>query len=335
MDPDSTPSEKLIALYSLLLFSGRKFSLGDLAEKLHCSKQTVMRLTDRLESAPFGKLIRSRNGREALYEIGRPRLPKISLNAEGLQQLALCRNFILHLLPAAMREQMEATLQQASGYVPEGEDADIEAGFAQPLFKGRIDYSPFQDSLRKLTAAIRGRKICEVTYKAPRNKEKKSFAYSPKRLIAFHEAIYINGWVMDGGRTKYAEPTPLVLQRILHVEPTQRSAARLPDPPDERGEAFGLMDREVFRARIRFEAKAAAYVQEREWSAGQQIVRHRDGGITLTLQFRSPLEVIAWALSFGAAAEVLAPAWLRQKMAEQAAALAGLYGACLPGLASV
>lgn len=324
-NPDSTPSEKMIALYSMLLFSGRKFSLGNLADELQCSKQTVMRLIDKLESAPFGKLVRSREGREALYEIARPRLPKLSLNAEGLQQLALCRSFIRHLVPASMRKQADATLQQASAFVQDGEDADIDAGFAQSLFKGRIDYSPFQDSLQKLTAAIRGKKICEVAYKAPSHAEGKSFDYAPKRLIAFHEAIYVNGWVVDRGLKKYDKPTPLALQRVLGVTSTQRSAARLPETPDEHGEAFGLMDKEVFTARIRFAAKAAAYVEERTWSAEQEIVRHKDGGITLTLQSRSPEEILSWLLSFGAAAEALSPAWLREKAAEEVAALAKRY----------
>jgi predicted DNA-binding transcriptional regulator YafY len=131
---------------------------------------------------------------------------------------------------------------------------------------------------------------------------------------------------MEGSRVKYEKPTPLALHRLSGVTPTTRSGKHLPEPPAEHGESFGVMDKEVFTAKIRFAQKAAAYVAEREWSKGQKIVMHRDGGVTLTLQARSPVELTAWILGFGDAAEALSPKWLREDMAEQAAALAARYG---------
>jgi predicted DNA-binding transcriptional regulator YafY len=323
-NPDASPSEKLLALYAMLLFSGREASLSDLSRDLNCSKQVVLRLIDKLEASPFGKLMRVKRGREAVYHLDRPRLPKISLNAEGLHQLAMCRDFILHLLPETMRKQMDATLQQASAYLPEGEDPGMGTVFAQSMFKGRINYTPFQDMLQTLTQAIRERKICAVRYNS--GTETRAFEYAPVRLIAFHESIYCNGWVMDGRRAKYEKPTSLAVHRLSGVTSTARSGKHLPEPPAEHGETFGVMDQELFTAKIHFSPKAATYVAEREWSKKQKIVRHRDGGVTLTLQARSPAELTAWVLGFGDAAEALSPKWLREDMAEQTAALAARYG---------
>ncbi|MDR3357250.1 MAG: WYL domain-containing protein [Desulfovibrio sp.] len=323
---DASPAEKLLSLYAMLLFTGREASLSDLSRDLNCSKQVVLRLIDKLEASPFGKLMRVKRGREAVYHLDRPKLPKISLNAEGLQQLALCRDFILHLLPEAMRKQVDATLQQASAYLPAGENSGMDTVFAQSMFKGRINYTPFQDMLQTLMQAIRERKICAVRYQSTSSTESREFEYAPMRLIAFHETIYCNGWVMEGRRAKYEKPTPLALHRLRGVTPTARSGKHLPEPPAEHGENFGVMDMELFTAKIRFSPKAAIYVAEREWSENQKIVRHRDCGITLTLQARSPVELTAWVLGFGDAAEALSPKWLRESMAEQAAALAALYG---------
>jgi predicted DNA-binding transcriptional regulator YafY len=325
-NPDASPSEKLLSLYAMLLFSGREASLSDLSRDLNCSKQAVLRLIDKLEASPFGKLMRVKRGREAVYHLDRPKLPKISLNAEGLHQLSLCRDFILHLLPETIRKQVDATLQQASAYLPEGENSGTDTVFAHSMFKGRIDYTPFQDMLQTLMQAIRERKICSVRYKSARNTGIKEFGYAPMRLIAFHETIYCNGWVMEGRRAKYEKPTPLALHRLSGVTPTARGGKHLPEPPAEHGETFGVMDQELFTAKIRFSSKAAAYVAEREWSEKQKIVRHRDGGVTLTLHARSPAELTAWILGFGDAAEALAPKWLRENMAEQAAALIARYG---------
>lgn len=61
---DATAGEKLLALYSLLLFSEREFSLTELAERLRCSKQTVLRLLDQLEAGAWqGSIRETRNGR--------------------------------------------------------------------------------------------------------------------------------------------------------------------------------------------------------------------------------------------------------------------------------
>lgn len=114
---DARPAEKIVSLYSLLLFSGRKWSLKELSEKLNSSKTSVLRLIDQLEGARYGKIIKSKEGRESFYEIDRPSgLPRISLDNEGLQQLALCRDFIWHLLPQSIRKSLSATLALASAF---------------------------------------------------------------------------------------------------------------------------------------------------------------------------------------------------------------------------
>ena len=140
---DAKPAEKMLALYTMLLFTGREASLSELSRELDCSKQAVLRLRDQLEASRFGKLLRSKRGKETLYQIDRPRNPpKISLNAEGLYQLALCRDFILHLLPDAMRQNVDTALQQASAFLPE--DEELPECIGQSIVKGRINYTPFQ-----------------------------------------------------------------------------------------------------------------------------------------------------------------------------------------------
>ena len=147
---DMTPSEKLLSVYSMLLFSGREISLTELSRRLECSKQTVRRLIDQLEAASFGTLLREMRGREVAYRLERPRnLPKISLDPEGLRQLALCRAFMLHLLPENMRDMVDVTLQHAAAYLPEGASSCAMEEMGQAQTKGVIDYSPFQEIRRR------------------------------------------------------------------------------------------------------------------------------------------------------------------------------------------
>ncbi|MBQ7585529.1 MAG: HTH domain-containing protein, partial [Desulfovibrionaceae bacterium] len=53
---ESKPGEKLLTLYTLLLVEyPNLISLGELAQKLNCSKQTILRLIDQLESSNYCK----------------------------------------------------------------------------------------------------------------------------------------------------------------------------------------------------------------------------------------------------------------------------------------
>ena len=329
-NPDAKPSEKMLSLYTMLLFSGREATLSELSEELQCSKQAVLRLIDQLEASRFGKLLRAKRGRESVYRLDRPKsLPKVSLNAEGLHQLALCRDFMLHLLPESMRKTVDTTLQQASAYLPEGDIPKDSLPVGDSFAKGRIDYSPFQEMLHCIIRGIREQKVCMVRYKASLHGEARDFEYAPKRLVAYRESIHITGWIVSEKGTAaplYETPTNLALQRVQKVLVSRRSSSHIHDVVEENKGAFGLMQDEAFAMRARFSAAAATYVAEREWSSDQKITLHKNGSVTLAMTARSPAEALSWILSFGDTAEVLSPKWLREDIARQVAVLAERYG---------
>jgi predicted DNA-binding transcriptional regulator YafY len=281
-----------------------------------------------MEAAPYGKIIRRPRGREAYYALARPEknLPQMALDAEGLAQLALCRDFIVHLLPADMRRQISRTLNLTAAYLPPGrQGAPPEIGLS--LTKGAVDYTPHQDKLQALREAIASKRLCAVGYQADRTRPGKNYDYAPKKLLAFQGSLRVLGWIVDGrnpARPKYENPAVLSVQRFTRVQPLEKSGRHLPDPPLEEG-AFGLMADEVFKARVKFQSEAASYVEERVWSAEQSFERRPDGGLVLTFRARSPLEVLSWVLGFGAQAEILAPDWLRAEMAAAVKDLAKVY----------
>lgn len=329
-NPDTKPAEKLLSMYTMLLFSGREASLGELSRELGCSKQAVLRLIDQLEASRFGKLLRAKRGRESIYRLERPKsLPKLSLNAEGLRQLALCRDFMLHLLPESMRKSVDSTLQQAIAYLPEDETPEALFSLGTSFAKGRIDYSPFQEALQTIIKGIRQHKVCALRYKSSLQSDAKEFDFAPKRLAAYREVIHIHGWMVSDKGTAtpiHEKPTTLALHRLHKALLTRRTSAHLPDIKEEHKGLFGLMEAEPFAVRVKFSPAASTYVAERQWSEDQKIVIHEDGSLTLDMTARSPVEVVAWVLSFADAAELLAPENLREELAEQAATLAARYG---------
>lgn len=323
---DSGPGEKLLRLFSLLLFSHERYSLTALAEILECSKQTVLRLIDQLEAAGWAKIRREEDGRRAFFWIERPgSLPKISLNPEGLQELMLCRAFLEHMLPRAIDSRADTTLRQASAYIPEGDTAYLAATSAigGTLSKGRIDYSVFREFLNPLLRAIAGKTVCEVAYKSPHAEEPRIFDFAPMRLLAHGESLYIIGWEVKPKGTPlpaHEDSTTLLAHRVRHVRPTRRTWSGLPELKDTG--AFGVMRGEPFTASVRITTpEATAYVAERIWSENQKIVTHQDGSLTLTMTAQSAPEVLSWVLSLGSAAELLEPDWLRETIQREIEAM--------------
>lgn len=329
---DLGPGEKLLRLFSLLLFAHERYSLTALAEILECSKQTVLRLIDQLEVSGWAKVRREDVGRRALFWIEKPgSLPKVSLNAEGVQELMLCRAFLEHMLPRSPHSGVDTALRQASAYIPMAEFAHVAAvsTIGGTISKGRIDYSAFQDFWNPLLRAIAEKIICEVSYKSPHAEEPHVYDFAPMRLLAHGESLYVIGWqVVPTGapRPRYRYPTTLLAHRIRHVRLTGKIWSGLADPEDTG--TFGIMRGEPFSVSVRItSSEAVAYVAERIWSEDQQLDFQKDGSLILTMTAQSALEVTSWVLSLGSAAEVLTPEWLRDEITEEVALLCARYGA--------
>ena len=247
-------------------------------------------------------------------------------DAEGLAQLALCRELLTNLLPETMHKEMEKSLRQAVAFLPLGSQ-DLPDHIGTNLSKGRIDYKPFQATLGIILQAIREHKVCEIQYKGAALAEEKSFDFAPKLIIGFRESLLVQGFIVADKGTAlpvYDSPTTLAIHRIKACDATRREA-RVPDIPEPDNATFGIMEGEPFTAVVRFAAAAATYVAERQWSAQQTIEFHDDGSLTLHVQGQSVPEFLSWVLSFGKAAEVFSPEWLRNEVGDTAGELYGLY----------
>lgn len=116
LDQDARPDEKLLKLYSLLLFTGKEYSLTELKDNLMCSKQTIGRLVDKLEKSYYGSIVVKKKGKENFYGLKKPSTSKgmhVSINPDGLRKMILCSDLMWHLLSYKTRDQIEASALQA------------------------------------------------------------------------------------------------------------------------------------------------------------------------------------------------------------------------------
>jgi proteasome accessory factor B len=98
------------------------------------------------------------------------------------------------------------------------------------------------------------------------------------------------------------------------------------DPDQYLETSWGIMHGEAtVEIVLQFTPKVASRVKESVWHPSQEIDDLRDGGCLFTVRISEPAEMRPWIRSWGAEVEVLAPAALRQTIAEEAARMAAVY----------
>lgn len=326
LDQSATASRKALALFGLLLFGRRAYSLKQLAESLGCSRQTVLRLMEEVVHTNICRIKSWKEGGQNWYQAeASSARPNVALTAEELNQLLLCRDFMRHLLPASHQHCLDSATSKAACFVESAAQScvpDTQAG--QSAIKGAIDFSPFEKAIEILAQARPAMQVVELEYLARQRTEPKTHAFVPMRFVSYHDGLYVRGWrVNDKGTVKILSPMMLAVQRIRSIWPTRRVLSKevsdaTPFPSE--AEFFGVAAQmEPFTAKVRFYPPSTVYVRERQWSKDQQIEDLDDGSFILTFSARSDLELVKWVLSFGQEAELLVPTHLREQVAQEIA----------------
>lgn len=326
---DLTSAEKAVALYSLLLFTGRRYCLTELANRFGISKQTVYRLVERINAqGPVKVLSGKAEGRLWFRAEAPPARPTVTLSPAAIRRLLLCRDLVAHLLPEEVRSEVEATATCSTALLADpGQRELATAPVASAVPRGRVDYSRCRSQLDSLSDAIARRRLCRVTYKAPTRAAPREHLVAPLRLVAHHDALYLRcrpAW--PGGEPQPDRgPMLLAVHRLRTVDVTDwPSRARDERGGSSQGLAFGLAERERVRARVAFRGWAANHVAERVWSDDQTLSETEDG-VTLEFTARSRGELVTWVLGFAELAEVLAPPDLRAEVAARLAKGSAVY----------
>lgn len=327
---DTTATERVLKLYSLLLISRHPWSLTELAERFECSKATMLRTLDKVgayEGVNLKMEKRTTDGHTHHY-YALERRPFAALrqsmliSADEMRLLALCRDIAAPFLPADINASLNATLTRTAVLLPEGEALHPpKQPWVQPAMLGDLDYTPLQKVLQTILQAIENHTVCIVTYAAA-NKPVREHEMALTNLTCGRQALYLNGWsVKDKGAPEARHPLFLAVHRIKSVTPTRRKH-QLQPPEYEAG--FGVMEGAPFRVRIHIAREAATYVRERVFGPEQTVENAPEGeGVILSFIARSKDELLGWILSFGRRARVLEPNFVVEKVREEARALLG------------
>jgi len=329
IDRDATSSMKALTLYSLLLFSGKRYSLTELAKRLDCSKPTVSRLIGAID-AGNGLHVRvetEKVGKQSFYWATQPAAkPNVALDAKAIQELVLCRDMLWNMMPAVLREEIGATIERTTVLLGNFDEREAALhSVAAPAAKGIVDYSTHQVVLSLLLEALHAGRIVELVYKAHDRPEGKAMAVAPLRLVTHRESLYLLARrEQDLGKTEdFFEPR-LAVQRIESAALTERTFTP-PAMTNEDGTYFGFMPGKPFQVVVEAEARVAPYIRERIWSGDQKITELDSGRLMLAFSATSTNEVTSWVLGFAGEVKLITPANLRSDIGARAKTMASAH----------
>ncbi len=189
-------------------------------------------------------------------------------------------------------------------------------------------YAAQQGIIKTLNRAILEHRVVEIEYQPP-GRPSASRSIEPYAVIVYQSSLYI----IAAAREMSESP-----DRIRHWKLDRFQRATLLDqwfklPADFNLESYLGSSLGIFsgqsskRFRIRISQRAAAWVLEDPWHPDQQVKKHRDGRIELTVPASHELEIIPRVLALGADAAVLAPVSCRRRIAELISRMAANYDA--------
>ena len=188
-------------------------------------------------------------------------------------------------------------------------------------------YAKQQGVLKTVNRSILEHRIVEIEYKTLGQDRATKRRIHPYGIAFYHGSLYI---IADADEIA-ADQDPI---RHLKLDRFQKATAldewfkprkdfELQEYLRESIGIFGGGKAKNFK--IKISAYAAPWVEEDPWHPEQQIKRHSDGSITLTVKAGHDLEIIPRVLALGAEAEILTPASCRNTIAATIRQLAEKY----------
>ena len=307
---------RLRQLEELLLLSPQGLSAAEIAAQLLVNRRTVYRDIDFLSSQ--GVPLWQQDGR---FGLNRTRyMATVRLSYQEAIALVLAGLLLARTLDER-NPHVIAALRRLATTLPDLPAIHLKRA-ADRVEGYRMDLTQVAILETIAEGWGSGRKV-SIAYRSPRSGELRQRTIAPYALEPTASGIYVvcnDEWAGDIRTFKLA--------RLEHAQLLDERYA-IPadfDPEAHLTGSWGIMSGEgVSEVVLRFSAGAKPFVEERRWHPSQRLQATPDGGCLLQVQVSEPLEMQPWIRSWGAQVEVLAPEWLRSRIADELLQAAAQY----------
>jgi len=205
------------------------------------------------------------------------------------------------------------------------------AGALHSTSVGVSDYSAQGECIDCLLMGIEDRRAVAIVYRSQRATEPVTYLVHPYGLTYHRGSLYLVGYSEDHEELRH--------WKVDRIEQAELEKVHFQRPEDfdlsrHFADSFGVWSgRGDIRVKVRFAADAARYVREKKWHESQRLTTQGDGSLIVRFRLSDTREIKSWVLSFGAAAEILEPAELREEVAAELRNLLARYDAARDGAA--
>jgi predicted DNA-binding transcriptional regulator YafY len=318
------PLERMLRIHDELR-RGALVNCTKLVKALEVSRKTIVRdiafMRDRLDlPIEFDAQIQA-------YRYTHPvnAFPTVHVTEGELLALLVAQRALQQYRGTPFHRQLEIAFEKLAGGLRDrisfSPADELRAVSFKNIGLGKTDLTVFN----ALSRAVLRQEEVAFDYRKPGDAKK-----IPRRVQPYHLANRENSWYLIGFDLERRALRTFALPRIGDVTVTKDTFVRPADFSPEKffANALGVLGGEGdYRVVIRFTRAVAERVREREWHESQEMRELPDGGLELKLRLGALMEVEQWVLGWGAAAEVVAPAELRENIRKTAAKLGKIYGA--------
>lgn len=300
--------DRLFAIL-LILQNESRIRAQDLAEKFEVSKRTIYRDITALSEMGVPIVSLPGEGYELMEGFYLP--PLIFTHNEAIG-LFLGSQLLIQQAAGALTINAEQALAKISVALPKTTRQKVESligiiGFITPKNRFNLD----EPHLITLQQAIQSQRVIHIHYHSYYQDETTERDVEPHQLYYSEGNWYIKGYcrLRQGMRSfRLSRIEKLTLQNDTFVK-------QIPTEPEMK----------LVTVQIRFTTEAVRWVRERQHYAFQtEKALPNNQGWVMSYCLNSISEIIPWLLSWGAAAEVLTPRQLREKIRQEAVKLANM-----------
>lgn len=300
--------DRLFAIL-LILQDESRIRAQDLAARFEVSKRTIYRDITALSEMGVPIVSLPGEGYELIEGFYLP--PLIFTDNEAIA-LFLGARLLIQQATGALTTNAEDALSKISVALPKTTRHRVESltniiGFIAPQERFNMD----DPRLMTLQQAIQSQRVIHICYHSYNRNEITEREVEPHQLYYSEGVWYVSGYcrLRQGMRSfRLSRIEKLALRPDTFVKQARQEPSI-----------------EMVTVQIRFTAEVRRWVHERQHYAFQtEEVLPDNQGVLMTYCLSSLSEIIPWLLSWGAAAEVLAPSELREKIRQEAATLANM-----------
>lgn len=298
-------------LFGLLLAlqRRRRVRAQDLADQFEISRRTVYR--DLSALSQMGVPIASLPG-EGFELVEGYYLPPLMFRENEAVALLLGARLLSQQAGGSFAGSADEALAKILVVLPEQLRRRVEAlteiiGFITPAARFDLD----DPQLMILQKAIQAKQLIHLRYHGYQKDE------ITERDVEPHRLFYSDGiWYLEGYCRLRKDVREFRLSRMKKLTPRKEVFVKR--------RAGKTASQRMLEIRMRFEARAAQWVHERQHYGFQHADTLPDGDVIMTYHVHDTLEITPWILSWGASVEVLSPRNLRKSLRETAAKVANL-----------